>query len=65
LCEYEARGIFVELPKGTTGGVGGFKQKRGVTVTRELISLLEKGLWVSADNPLLVSVRLADTIYRI
>jgi hypothetical protein len=29
------------------------------------MTLLEKGSWVSADNPLLVSVRLTDTIYMI
>jgi hypothetical protein len=29
------------------------------------LTLLEKGPWVSAGNPLLVSTRLADTIYRI
>jgi hypothetical protein len=38
---------------------------RGITKTQKRRPLLEKGPWVSAGNPLLVSARLANTIYRI
>jgi hypothetical protein len=36
-----------------------------VSYVLTLHTLLEKGPWVSACNPVLVSARLADTIYRI
>jgi hypothetical protein len=44
---------------------GGRREGGWHGVDRSRWTLLEKWHWVSAGNPLLISARLADTIYRI